>query len=187
MATSKAVRGASLFLAILFLASTVVGVILIAKQSSNNDAQTALEEQLASQQLEQETCSVAENITSSTTVGDPLKLESKVSELQIIDTKVGDGDIVQLDDCITVNYRLNLADGTVVAGNDTFESGAPIAFQLSEGGLIAGWIQGLPGMKVGGLRRLVVPSALAYGDQASASVPANSDLVFDIEVLDTKR
>ncbi|MEK7471630.1 MAG: FKBP-type peptidyl-prolyl cis-trans isomerase [Patescibacteria group bacterium] len=187
MATSKAVRGVSLFLAILFLVSTVVTVILIAKQSKDSETQSALQQQLVEQQAAQEACSVTENVTSSATPGDPLKLNGPVTELLITDTVVGTGEEVKLNDCITVNYRLNLSDGSVVSGNDTFASGSPIAFQLSEGGLIAGWIQGLPGMKVGGLRRLVVPSALAYGEQASASVPANSDLVFDIEVLDTKR
>jgi len=187
MATSKTVRGASLFLALFFLASTIGGVILIIKQSKDNSAQSNLQQQLADQQKTQEECIVAENVISNVTPSEPLKLESKATELQIIDVSVGNGEEVQLNDCITVNYRLNLADGSVVAGNDTFASGSPIAFQLSEGGLIAGWIQGLPGTKVGGLRRLVVPAALAYGDRASGSVPANSDLVFDIEVLDTKR
>ena len=182
MATSKAVRGISLAMALFFLASTVVTVILISKQSNESAKQDALQQQAA-----QEVCEVADNVSSKTTVGEPLKLDGPVSELQIIDTVVGEGDTVMLDDCITVNYRLNLADGSIVAGNDTFSSGEPIAFQLSVGGLIQGWIQGLPGMKVGGLRRLVVPAALAYGEQASSSVPANSDLVFDIEVLDTKR
>lgn len=187
MATSKAVRGISLILAFLFLASTVVTVILISKQSNDNNAASKLQEQLAEQQAAQKECSVAENTLSSATPGEPLKLSGPVTDLEITDIKEGTGEVVQLNDCITVNYRLNLSDGTIVAGNDTFSGGEPIAFQLSAGGLIAGWIQGLPGMKVGGLRRLVVPAVLAYGDQASGSVPAGSDLVFDIEVLDTKR
>ncbi len=173
-------------MAFLFLASTVVTVILISRQTNDNNAASKIQQQLAEQQSAQEACKVAENVTSKVTPGEPLKLEAKVTELQKIDTVIGDGEEVKLDDCITVNYRLNLADGTVVANNDTFASGSPIAFQLSEGRLITGWTQGIPGMKVGGLRRLVVPAALAYGDQASGGVPANSDLVFDIEVLDTK-
>jgi peptidylprolyl isomerase len=174
-------------MALFFLASTVVTVILISKQSKDSAAQDAIQQQLVDQQAAQEACKVADNVSSTVVIGEPQKLGGPVSELQIADIKVGSGDTVQLNDCITVNYRLNLGDGTIVAGNDTFASGTPIAFQLSEGGLIQGWIQGLPGMKVGGLRRLIIPAALAYGEQASASVPANSDLVFDIEVLDTKR
>lgn len=187
MATSKAVRGVSLFLALLFFASTVVTVFLISKQTNDNNAASKLQEQLAEQQAAQKECSVAEGVSSSVTIGEPLKLSGPVAELQITDLKEGTGEVVKLDDCITVNYRLSLADGTIVEGNDTFTSGNPIAFQLSVGGLIEGWTKGLPGMKVGGLRRLVVPAALAYGDRASGSVPANSDLVFDIEVLDTKQ
>lgn len=187
MATSKTVRGLSLFLAVLFLASTIVTVVLIAKQSKDSETQSAIQQKLAEQQASQEACSVTENVTSSNTPGEPLKLESKVTELQMIDATVGTGEEVQLNDCITVNYRLNMADGTVVPGNDTFTTGSPIAFELKEGGLIKGWTQGIPGMKVGGMRRLVVPSDLAYGEPGRDGIPPNSDLVFDIEVLDTKR
>lgn len=187
MATSKTVRGVSLFLALFFLASTIGTVFLIIKQTNDSSSLSDIQQKMAEQQSTQEACTVAENVTSKATLGDPLKLSAKVAELQIIDVSVGAGEEVRLDDCITVNYRLSLADGSIVAGNDTFSSGQPIAFQLSEGGLIAGWVQGLPGTKVGGLRRLIIPAALAYGDRASGGVPANSDLIFDIEVLDTKR
>lgn len=187
MATSKAVRGISLILALMFLATTVVTVILISKQSNESNAASKLQEQLAEQQAAQKECSVAENVTSGVTIGEPPIITGPVMDLQISDIKEGTGDVVQIDDCITANYRLSLLDGSVVAGNDTFASGTPFSSLLSEGSLIAGWIQGIPGMKVGGLRRLVVPAALAYGERASGSVPANSDLVFDIEILDTKR
>lgn len=188
MAVSKTSRVVSFVLAFFLLASSVGAIFLIIKQSNDNQKLSDLQQQALDQQApKEEECKVADNITGSNVqVGEPLKLESPASELQITDTKVGTGEEVRLGDCITVNYRLNLADGSIVAGNDTFASGEPIAFDLIQGGLIEGWTQGLPGMKVGGLRRLVVPASLAYGDRASGSVPANSDLVFDIEVLDTK-
>jgi FKBP-type peptidyl-prolyl cis-trans isomerase len=60
--------------------------------------------------------------------------------------------------------------------------GRPITFPLT--GVIKGWQQGVPGMKVGGTRRLLIPSEMAYGAQSPApNIPANSDLVFDIELV----
>ena len=53
--------------------------------------------------------------------------------------------------------------------------------------MIAGWTEGVPGMKVGGMRRLVIPSEMAYGSKrAAANIPPNSDLVFDIELIAIK-
>src|SRR5690606_22330765 len=59
----------------------------------------------------------------------------------------------------------------------------PITFPL--GGVIAGWQQGIPGMKVGGIRRLYIPAALAYGEAGSPpTIPSNADLVFEVKLLD---
>lgn len=102
-----------------------------------------------------------------------------VDTLQIIDTKVGDGDEAKADSTLTVTYVGALAkDGTIFDA-----SGAqPATFALNQ--VIKGWQQGVPGMKVGGTRRLLIPAALAYGDQSpTAAIPANSDLVFDITLL----
>jgi FKBP-type peptidyl-prolyl cis-trans isomerase len=60
------------------------------------------------------------------------------------------------------------------------DHGGPISFPLS--GVIAGWSQGIPGMKVGGSRRLLIPANLAYGSQGNSGIPPNSDLVFDVTV-----
>jgi peptidylprolyl isomerase len=103
-----------------------------------------------------------------------------VAELQIIDTVVGDGAEVPEGATITAHYTGALCkDGTIFQSSHDF--GEAITFGLSQ--VIAGWTQGVPGMKVGGNRRLVIPSALAYGSvRAAANIPPNSDLVFDIEL-----
>lgn len=106
---------------------------------------------------------------------------SSVPELEIIDITAGTGDEVPVGASITAHYTGALcADGTIFQSSHDF--GNPITFPLS--GVIAGWTQGVPGMKVGGVRRLVIPAAMAYGSSSpSANIPPNSDLVFDIELV----
>jgi FKBP-type peptidyl-prolyl cis-trans isomerase len=103
-----------------------------------------------------------------------------VPELQIIDTVVGDGAEVPEGATITAHYTGALCkDGTIFQSSHDF--GEAITFGLNQ--VIAGWTQGVPGMKIGGTRRLIIPSALAYGSvRAAANIPPNSDLVFDIEL-----
>jgi peptidylprolyl isomerase len=105
---------------------------------------------------------------------------ASVAELEIIDTVVGTGDEVPVGATITAHYTGALCvDGTIFQSSHDF--GDPITFPLD--GVIAGWTQGVPGMKVGGTRRLVIPAAMAYGERSpSPNIPANSDLVFDIEL-----
>jgi len=103
-----------------------------------------------------------------------------VSELQIIDVTEGTGEVVPEGATITAHYTGALCkDGTIFQSSKDF--GGPITFGLNQ--VIAGWTEGVPGMKVGGTRRLVIPAAKAYGAQSPApNIPANSDLVFDIEL-----
>ena len=69
---------------------------------------------------------------------------------------------------------------------DSSEGGDPFTFTVGVGDVIAGWDQGTLGMKVGGLRRLVVPPSLAYGSFRSGPIPPNATLVFEIELLDVQ-
>lgn len=110
--------------------------------------------------------------------------KDKVAELQITDTVVGDGDEVPVGATITAHYTGALcADGTIFQSSHDF--GDPATFGLNQ--VIAGWTKGVPGMKVGGTRRLVIPSGMAYGAaRAASNIPPNSDLVFDIELVAVK-
>jgi len=110
--------------------------------------------------------------------------KNKVTELEIIDTVIGDGAEVPVGATITAHYTGALcADGTIFQSSHDF--GDAITFGLSQ--VIEGWTKGVPGMKIGGTRRLVIPAAMAYGSaRASASIPPNSDLVFDIELVAVK-
>lgn len=103
-----------------------------------------------------------------------------VPELQIIDLVEGTGEVVPEGATITAHYTGALCqDGTIFQSSHDF--GDAITFGLNQ--VIQGWTKGVPGMKVGGTRRLVIPSELAYGSHSpAANIPANSDLVFDIEL-----
>lgn len=109
---------------------------------------------------------------------------ANVAALQIIDVQEGTGDIVQPGATITAHYTGALVkDGTIFQSSHDF--GDAVTFGLNQ--VIAGWTNGVPGMKVGGTRRLVIPAAQAYGAQSpSASIPPNADLVFDIELAAIK-
>lgn len=107
--------------------------------------------------------------------------KDKVAELEIIDVVVGDGAEVPVGATITAHYTGALcADGTIFQSSHDF--GDPATFGLNQ--VIEGWTKGVPGMKIGGTRRLVIPAVQAYGSaRAAANIPPNSDLVFDIELV----
>lgn len=105
-----------------------------------------------------------------------------VTELQKIDLTPGTGEEVKPGDTITAHYTGAVA-ATGIVFQSSLDMGQPIAFSLD--GVIKGWTQGVPGMKVGGKRRLIIPAELAYGANppARSGIPANAALVFDIELV----
>ncbi len=105
---------------------------------------------------------------------------TSVASLQKIDTTPGTGDTVKPGATITVDYTGALAS-TGVIFESSKDSGQPATFPLDK--VIKGWTQGIPGMQVGGTRRLVIPASLAYGAQSQGTIPANSDLVFDVTLI----
>ncbi len=106
-----------------------------------------------------------------------------VTSLQITDLVKGKGQAAASGDCLTVKYYGTLATTGIVFDED-YTTKMGFKFQLGEGQVIPGWDQGLVGMKVGGTRRLVIPSSLAYGSQSpSAAIPANSNLVFVVYLV----
>ena len=105
-----------------------------------------------------------------------------VTELEIIDIQEGTGAEVQAGATITAHYTGALCKNGIIF-QSSHDMGRSISFGLDQ--VIAGWTQGVPGMKVGGTRRLIIPAAMAYGERSPApNIPANSDLVFDIELVD---
>jgi FKBP-type peptidyl-prolyl cis-trans isomerase FkpA len=106
------------------------------------------------------------------------------TELQITDTQVGTGAEAVAGKTISVHYTGTLTNGTKF--DSSVDRGTPFEFLLGSGQVIKGWDQGFNGMKVGGKRKLVIPPSLGYGTQAVGTIPPNSTLVFEVELLDVK-
>ena len=114
----------------------------------------------------------------------PTQAPVSITKLTIVDTQVGTGTSAASGNTITVNYTGMFIDGKVF---DTSIGKQPITVMIGAGQVIPGWDQGILGMKVGGIRRLLIPADLAYGVQGvPGAIPPNSPLIFDIQLLDVK-
>lgn len=190
-------RVVAIVAALLFLVTSVGFSLLVIWQiKKDNDQnkqqqalQQALEEAQSSASEESSTDASTENeVNNQQEEGTKLegtKLQgftpvATVSDLQVQDVVVGTGAEVKAGDTITAHYTGALAkDGTIF--QSSLDSGQPFTSPLAN--LIAGWQTGIPGMKEGGTRRLIIPAAQAYGSTERPGIPANSDLVFDIQLI----
>ncbi|PID32402.1 peptidylprolyl isomerase [Candidatus Saccharibacteria bacterium] len=108
-----------------------------------------------------------------------------INELTCIDIKVGDGAEAPANATVVAHYT-----GAVASTGKIFQSshdrGEPIPFSLNR--VIKGWTEGVPGMKVGGVRRLLIPADMAYGSTppSGSGIPADAALVFDIELTEVQ-
>jgi FKBP-type peptidyl-prolyl cis-trans isomerase FkpA len=102
------------------------------------------------------------------------------SGLYYQDVPAGSGVTAATGNHVTVNYTGYLTNGTTF---DTSVGKVPFGFTLGQGQVIAGWDEGVAGMKVGGTRKLIIPAALGYGGGAVGSIPANSILVFNVTLI----
>ena len=105
------------------------------------------------------------------------------ADLQITDIKAGDGEVAKAGDTVQVHY-VGVAYSTGEEFDSSYDRGDPLEFQLGAGRVIAGWDQGVQGMRVGGRRQLVIPPHLAYGDRGAGGVIApGATLVFVVDLL----
>ncbi len=112
------------------------------------------------------------------------KVATDSGKLQIEDIKVGTGSAVTSGDTVVIHYKGTLTDGTKF--DSSYDRGQPFETRIGVGTVIEGWDMGVPGMKVGGKRRLVIPPALGYGDADMGTIPPNSTLIFEVELVDIK-
>lgn len=110
-----------------------------------------------------------------------------ITQLMMKDTVVGTGAAAAAGDSVTVNYVGSLTNGTVFDASANHGT-TGFTFTLGTGQVIKGWDEGIVGMKEGGKRQLLIPASLAYGEQAIGNViPANSALVFEVELLKVQK
>lgn len=106
------------------------------------------------------------------------------TDLKIEDLKVGQGKEVKKGDTAQVHYLGTLTNGEKF--DSSYDRNQPFEFQVGAGQVIEGWDQGLLGMKIGGKRKLTIPPTLGYGNQPIGTIPANSTLIFEIELITIK-
>ena len=102
--------------------------------------------------------------------------------IQITELVVGDGVEAKDGDKVTMHYRGTFPDGREF--DSSYKSGRPFSFQVGRGNVIKGFDMGVLGLRVGGKRKIEIPSSLGYGARGAGSViPPNQDLVFEIELV----
>jgi len=130
--------------------------------------------------------------TKTTTQEKPTMTMNSVLELQKIDTLVGTGREAEPGFNVTVHYTGWLFDAKAEGQkgkkfDSSLDRKEPFVFFLGGGQVIQGWDEGFAGMKIGGKRTLLIPSAMGYGARGAGGViPPNADLVFEVELLDVK-
>ncbi len=109
------------------------------------------------------------------------KVHKLASGLVFEDLVVGDGKMADPGLVVTVHYTGWLTNGTKF--DSSLDRGQPFKFQLGAGQVIAGWEQGVRGMRVGGKRKLTIPSDLGYGPGGMGPIPPNATLLFEVQLL----
>jgi FKBP-type peptidyl-prolyl cis-trans isomerase len=115
---------------------------------------------------------------------DAKEWKKEKSGLEIWDVKEGKGAAVKPGATVVIHYTGWLTDEKATKFDSSLDRGEKAEFPLDK--LIKGWQEGIPGMKPGGVRRLKIPAELAYGNKAVDIIPANSVLVFEIELFESK-
>lgn len=156
--------------ALLVVLVVIIGVAMFSPKPKSNNQPLAT----------QSPTSTIESTTEPTATSSA-KPTMEVDKLIILDETVGTGVEAVAGKKVTVNYVGTLTDGTKF--DSSYDRGTPFPFTLGAGGVIAGWDQGVAGMKVGGKRKLTIPSSLAYGPQGNGPIPGGATLIFEIELL----
>lgn len=179
----KRERMFALFGAILFLITSsalTIGVIFTLYQQSHPSNSVAPSKPKTSTVKAQPPISQTKSLAG-TKMQNFIPITTPITKLQVVDLKVGTGPVIKVGDTFYATYVGALAK-TGVIFDASVDHGGPMKFTLTPGQLIPGWIQGIPGMRVGGTRRLIIPASLGYGSASQPGIPANSPLVFDVTI-----
>jgi FKBP-type peptidyl-prolyl cis-trans isomerase len=105
----------------------------------------------------------------------------QLKQITIEDTTPGTGEEVKSGDIVCIDYKGTLLDGKVF--DESYKRGQPYVTQIGVGSVIQGWDLGIVGLKEGGKRKLTIPAEFAYGSRANGSIPSNSTLIFEVELV----
>lgn len=188
--TNKAQRMAIWVIAIVMAVGTLGSFFIFLLPSSNTPVKTQeekdYERQLAEMQKEQEACpsgQVNDNKISPAPTPPEVMPAGDITELRTEDVTVGDGGEVKAGDCVEILYHGVLAaDAKAFSGGDNYADGIP--YRARTNGFVEGFAKGMVGMKVGGERKIFIPSEQAYGANPpqGGDIPADADLVFVVKV-----
>lgn len=166
------------WIAVVVSISAVVFIFFISAQNSNRVIPTGASESSSERLpiiggLDQK--NIFQNIMTQNTPEDS-------TDLMIEDLVIGEGKTAEVGNKVLVHYDGYLTDETLF--DSSYRRGMPFEFVLGAGEVISGWDNGVVGMKEGGLRILVIPPALAYGEREVGPIPPNSTLVFTVELIE---
>lgn len=176
----------NIFMYIIVIAIVAVGVWLFMRKG--NDLSSLYDTSPSVTPTADVSVSVSPTTIPAMTASPVGEIITTASGLQYQDKIVGSGAVAKAGQTATVNYTGALSDGKVFDSNidPAFKHVEPFNFQLGAGQVIKGWDEGVAGMKVGGIRKLVIPASLGYGAQANGPIPANSVLIFEVQLVSVK-
>ncbi len=167
------------FVTPIVIIAVLAGTFMILSKNPN-------EAPVSSDQLANQSNNRTEEITPELQISPVVTQTNKsMDKLKIEDIKVGTGPEVKSGDTISINYLGTLEDGKKF--DSSYDRGQPFETKIGVGQVIQGWDQGVVGMKVGGKRKLTIPSSLAYGDRGIPGViPPKATLIFEVELMGIK-
>jgi len=168
--------GAALFLVTSSALAIAVIISLTSSSSSAAKPSTIANSSSSSKSSKSTSDAVGQKLQGFTPLAKP------VAKLELANLRTGTGPVVKSGATVTVSYVGALAKTGIIFAST--QSGGPQTFSLNS--VIEGWQLGIPGMKVGGTRELIIPAALAYGSKGNSAIPPNADLVFLVTVDNVK-
>lgn len=165
--------GAALFL----VTSSAIAIAVIISLTQSSSSSTAATTASTSKSSSSKAPKVGSKLQGFTPLTKP------VARLEIANLQTGTGAVVKSGATVSANYIGALADSGIIFGTSA-SSGGPQTFSLKD--VIPGWQLGIPGMRVGGSRELIIPAAMGYGAKGTNGIPPNSDLVFLVTITGVK-